>query len=53
MRMVSLPSVHLMGQVWVANRRFGSGETYWTEAELQRHLKREGFVPKERLSAEM
>ena len=50
MQVVSLPSAHLIGQIWVANRLFGRGETYWTEADLRRHLNKEGFRAKERVS---
>lgn len=37
----------------MANRLFGSGETYWTEADLRRHLNKEGFRAKEKISEEM
>ena len=53
MRLVSLTAAYLMERGWVADRLFGSGETYWTEAELKKHLKREGFKPKERVSEGM
>lgn len=53
MRLVSLTATYLMGRGWAANKLFGSGETYWTEAELRKHLKREGLKPKESVSEGM
>ena len=41
------------GTSLVANGLFGSGETYWTEADLRRHLNKEGFRAKGRISEEM
>ena len=47
---MSLPSGHLIGHAWIVNGLFDSGETYWTEADLRRHLDKEGFRAKERVS---